>query len=115
MPRIRTKRSKPPPEGWELISDKLEEFQRLMREEELAPHTGKRKVETSWGIFKLNHQRTRYVYDMYYVKKEITRELWDYCVKEGYVDQSLAAKWRKVGLPFTRLEAHTLVSERLEV
>lgn len=33
---------------------------------------------------------------MFYKRKAVSREVYDYCVKEGYADQNLIAKWRKV-------------------
>jgi bud site selection protein 31 len=34
---------------------------------------------------------------MFYKRQAITREVYDYCVKEGYADKNLIAKWRKQG------------------
>lgn len=39
---------------------------------------------------------SRYVFEMYHKKKEISKEVYDYCVNEKIVDASLIAKWRKV-------------------
>eukprot|EP00923_Selenidium_pygospionis_P006936 GHVN01011932.1.p1 GENE.GHVN01011932.1~~GHVN01011932.1.p1 ORF type:complete len:166 (+),score=21.86 GHVN01011932.1:40-498(+) len=97
MPRIRTLNSRKPPEGWEEIEPFLEEINKKMRDAEREPHDGKRKCEALWPIFRLNHQRSRYVFEMYYKKKAITRELYDYCLQEGWADQGLISKWRKEG------------------
>ncbi|XP_026192642.1 protein BUD31 homolog [Cyclospora cayetanensis] len=101
MPRVRLSGSEKPPEGWDLISPPLLEFERQMREIENEPHEGKRKCEATWPIFKLHHQRSRYIYECYYKRKAISRELYDYCVREGWADARLIAKWRKEG--FERL------------
>jgi bud site selection protein 31 len=45
---------------------------------------------------RLHHQRSRYIYDLYYRRKAISRELYDYCINEKYADASLIAKWKKV-------------------
>ena len=50
MPKIKTSRTKPPPEGYEDIAPILEDYARKMRDEENEPHEGKRKVESTWGI-----------------------------------------------------------------
>ncbi|CBZ55915.1 putative G10 protein [Neospora caninum Liverpool] len=165
MPKIRTLgRNKKPPEGWELIEVTLLELNRKMREAELEPHEGKRKCESTWPIFKLHHQRSRYIYDCYYKRKAISsrscvdtgvfakldgasllgsrkraasvgesgladdwtgsdevrslgffaiqhfggrrgavafhpesQELYEYCLREGYADAKLIAKWKKPG------------------
>ena len=59
-------------------------------------HEGKRKVESQWPVFKLHHQRSRYIYDLYYKRRGISKELYDFCIKEGYADANLIAKWKKV-------------------
>ena len=97
MPKIRTSRSKPPPVGFDEIEQTLLEIQSKMREAETQPHEGKRKCETLWPVIRVNHQRSKYVYDLYYKEGSISRELYDYLIKEGWADGSLIAKWKKVG------------------
>ena len=80
MPKIRRSK-KPPPEGMELIEPTLEELEAKMREAETDTHEGKRKSETVWPIFKIHHQKSRYIYDLFYRRKAISRELYDYCIK----------------------------------
>lgn len=60
------------------------------------PHEGKRKVEALWPIFRLHHQRSRYVYELFYKRKAISKELYEYLLKQGYADGNLIAKWKKV-------------------
>ena len=96
MPKVRRGR-KAPPEGWELIEPTLEEFESKMREAETDPHEGKRKVEALWPIFRIHHQRSRYIYDLFYNKSIISHTLYDYCLREGIADGNLIAKWRKQG------------------
>jgi bud site selection protein 31 len=47
-------------------------------------------------VFRIHHQRSRYVYDLYYKRKIISRELYDYLLKNKYADGNLIAKWKKV-------------------
>ncbi|KAH0941490.1 hypothetical protein HID58_001127 [Brassica napus] len=94
MPKIKTNRVKYP-EGWELIEPTLRELDAKMREAEMDEHDGKRKCEALWPIFKLSHQRSRYVYDLYYRRKEISKELYEFCLDQGYADRNLIAKWKK--------------------
>ncbi|KAH0915144.1 hypothetical protein HID58_029590, partial [Brassica napus] len=94
MPKIKTNRVKYP-EGWELIEPTLRELDAKMREAEMDEHDGKRKCEALWPIFKLSHQRSRYVYDLYYRREEISKELYEFCLDQGYADRSLIAKWKK--------------------
>lgn len=53
MPKIKTSRTKPPPEGYEDIAPVLEDYARKMRDAENEPHEGKRKVESTWNIVRL--------------------------------------------------------------
>ena len=97
MPKIRTLRTKRPPKGWELIEPTLLEMMNMMRDAESEPHEGKRKVEVGWKIQKLHHQRSRYIWDLYKNKKEISRDLYEYCLREKWADKFLIAKWKKEG------------------
>lgn len=61
------------------------------------PHEGKRKAEANWPIFRIHHQRSRYIYDLFYRRKAISRELYEYCLEQGTADKNLIAKWKKPG------------------
>lgn len=100
MPKIRTIRNKArkPPEGWDLIEPTIEELDAKMREAETESHEGKRRAEALWPIFKIHHQRSRYIYDLFYKRKAISRELYDYCIKNRIADAALIAKWKKQGM-----------------
>lgn len=64
---------------------------------ETDPHEGKRINESLWPIFKVHHQKSRYIYDLYYRRSAISRELYDYCIAEKIADANLIAKWKKSG------------------
>lgn len=86
MPKIRTSRTKPPPEGFEEIESILDEYTRKMRDAEAESHEGKRKNESLWPIMRISHTRSRYIYDLYYKREAISRELYDWLLKQGYAD-----------------------------
>jgi len=96
MPKVKTSKTKFP-DGWELINPTLEEFSKKMKDAETDPHEGKRKVESVWPIFRIHHQRSRYIFELFYRKKAISRELYEFCLREGYADANLIAKWKKSG------------------
>jgi bud site selection protein 31 len=54
-------------------------------------------VESTWPIFRLHHQRSRYIYELYYQRQAISRELYEWCLTEGIADRNLIAKWKKPG------------------
>merc|ERR1712096_72446 len=58
------------------------ELEGKMREAETESHEGKRKAEALWPIFKIHHQKARYIFDLFYRRKAISREL-----SEVYPDQ----------------------------
>lgn len=99
MPRVRTirNRARQPPEGWDEIEPTLDELDAKMREAETESHEGKRKSEALWPIFKIHHQRSRYIFDMFYKRNAISRALYDYCIKNKIADAALIAKWKKQG------------------
>ncbi|EPX72542.1 G10 protein [Schizosaccharomyces octosporus yFS286] len=96
MPRIRTSRTKRPPEGFEEIEPTLLEFQERMRQVENTTGKGS-KSESLAPIFQLHHQRSRYVYDLYYKREAISSELYNWLLKQNYADANLIAKWKKPG------------------
>eukprot|EP00211_Chloroparvula_japonica_P008892 CAMPEP_0119135712 /NCGR_PEP_ID=MMETSP1310-20130426/19877_1 /TAXON_ID=464262 /ORGANISM="Genus nov. species nov., Strain RCC2339" /LENGTH=146 /DNA_ID=CAMNT_0007126627 /DNA_START=36 /DNA_END=473 /DNA_ORIENTATION=- len=97
MPRVRRSRTPKAPEGFDLVKEKLDEFEKKMREAENDPSDNKRRVESVWPIMRINHQRSRYVYDMFYRKREISRDLYEWLLEEKYADRNLIAKWKKQG------------------
>lgn len=106
MPKIRTSRTKRPPEGFEDIESVgirctrlafagadaklqvqiLEDYAKKMRDAENESHEGKRRTESLWPIMRISHARSRYIYDLYYKREAISRELYDWLLKEGYAD-----------------------------
>ena len=95
-----TRLSKKAPEGWDIILDTMEMFENRMKDAVNESHEGKRKHESKWPIHRINYERSRYVYEMHYTKKEISRELLDFCIREKVIDGNLLAKWKKPGYEF---------------
>jgi len=100
MPRIRTLNTRKAPEGWDEVAPQLEEFQSQMRDAVNEPHEGKRRNEATWPITKIHYERSRYIYELYYKKKAISRELYDYLLSEKWGDANLIAKWKKPGYEY---------------
>ena len=97
MPKIKTLATKKAPVGWEEIEPTISELNQRMKDAENDPHEGNRKPETIWPILRIHQQRSRYIYELYRVKKQITKFLYEWCVREGYADANLIAKWKKPG------------------
>jgi len=100
MPRLRTLNTKKAPEGWDEVVPQLEEFASQMRDAVNEPHEGKRRNEATWPITKIHYERSRYIYELYYKKKAISRPLYDFLLQEKYGDANLIAKWKKPGYEF---------------
>lgn len=97
MPKTPTLKSKRAPAGWDLVEPTLTQLTEEIREIETKPFTSKTEPDTYWEIFRLVHQRSRFLYETFYKKKEISRELYEYCLREGWADKNLIAKWKKKG------------------
>ncbi|KAI0437161.1 cell cycle control protein cwf14 [Xylaria telfairii] len=99
MPAIRSHaaRSKKPPAGFDDIRDDLEVFGIKMKDAQNTPTNNIPKHQAQWPIFQIAHQRSRYVYELYYEKEAISKQLYDWLLKNGYADPILIAKWKKQG------------------
>ncbi|KAI8628698.1 cell cycle control protein cwf14 [Xylariaceae sp. FL1651] len=99
MPAIRSHaaRGKKPPAGFDDIRDDLEVFGIKMKDAQNTPTNNIPKHQAQWPIFQIAHQRSRYVYELYYEKEAISRQLYDWLLKNGYADPILIAKWKKQG------------------
>ena len=64
----------------------LDDYARKMRDAENESHEGKRKTESLWPIMRISHTRSRYIYELYYKRDAISKELYDWLLKEGYAD-----------------------------
>ncbi len=99
MPAIRshTARGKKPPAGFDDIREDLEVFGIKMKDAQNTPTENVPKHQAQWPIFQIAHQRSRYVYELYYEKEAISKPLYDWLLKNGYADPILIAKWKKQG------------------
>lgn len=43
------------------------------------------------------NEGSRYIYDLYYEKQAISKQLYDWLLKNNYADANLIAKWKKQG------------------
>ncbi|THH08804.1 hypothetical protein EW145_g2452 [Phellinidium pouzarii] len=75
----------------------LNDFAKEMRDAENETHEGKRKTESLWPIMRISHKRSRYIYELYYIREAISRLLYEWLLKEQYADANLIAKWKKAG------------------
>ena len=90
-------RQKKKPKGYDYLKPVLDALDSEMREAVNAPHEGKTKSQALWPIHQINWQRSRYIYDMFYKYKKISRELYEWCLREKLCDKGLCAKWKKPG------------------
>lgn len=56
------------------------------------------------------HLGSRYIYELYYDKEAISKQLYEWLLKNGYADANLIAKWKKQGYEKVRtpLPCHLL-------
>ncbi|CAE7644799.1 bud-31 [Symbiodinium microadriaticum] len=85
------------PEGFDYVEPTLTALENELREKINEPHEGLRKTESQWPVHQINWQRSRYIFDMFYTYNRISREVYDYCIRNKLVDAGLIAKWKKPG------------------
>ena len=88
------------PKGLELVEDALDAFDEKMKEAVEASHEGMRRNETVWPVIKYHWLRNRYLYESYYKKKRISRELYEFLLRNKVGDGALIAKWKKRGYEY---------------
>ncbi|KAL6942583.1 hypothetical protein ACO0QE_003766 [Hanseniaspora vineae] len=96
----------PPPHGYDKIAKTLDayaiELKNLTTKNSSSSDNRKQKLYTSsnqdfWEISRLLHKRSRYIFDLFYKRKLISRELYQWCLTQGVADKHLIAKWKKRG------------------
>lgn len=94
MPKVKSsKRGGKAPEGYDKIEPTLTKLLTRLKDTQLLSDD---KVQL-WKIIQLNHQISRYIYSMYYERKLITKELYEWLLKQKYCNKELIAKWKKQG------------------
>ncbi|EGV60588.1 Component of the SF3b subcomplex of the U2 snRNP [Yamadazyma tenuis] len=93
MPKVKSsKRGGKPPEGYTKIEPTISKLVQKLKDAQTQ--TEKHSV---WKIIQINHQISRYVYTMHYNRKLIDKPLYEWLLKQKYVDANLIAKWKKQG------------------
>lgn len=85
-----------PPADYAKIEPTIAKLQAKLKDAQRKSITSESKHASLWPILKLNHQIARYVFSMYQ-KKAISKELYEYLLRQKYVDANLIAKWKKQG------------------
>ncbi|KAL3815426.1 hypothetical protein ACHAXA_009171 [Cyclostephanos tholiformis] len=90
-------KAKKPPKGFAYLAPVLSSLENELRDKVRESNANKRNTESMWPVHQINWQRSRYVYDMYYTHRRISKRVYDYCVRNRLVDPALIAKWKKTG------------------
>lgn len=87
------------PSGYDKLLPTLLEFERRLNEihNEKTSKLSTRSSEKLWKIIQLNHERSHYIYKLFYKRKLITPELYKYLIKQKLGDVRLINRWRKKG------------------
>ena len=96
LPKRWNKKKAPPP-GFEVVEATLEALEHELRDKVKETNEKKRKTESMWPVHQIGWQKSRYIYDMFYTYNRISRQVYDYCIKQKLVDAALIAKWKKQG------------------
>jgi hypothetical protein len=66
LPAPKDKRKKKVPKGFDKLTETLAALDSKMRDAEAEDTERKRKAESLWSIFRIHHQKSRYIYEMFY-------------------------------------------------
>ncbi|AET38210.1 U2 snRNP complex subunit BUD31 Ecym_2488 [Eremothecium cymbalariae DBVPG len=90
-----------PPPGFENVKETLDDFDRQLKELQTdsakASRLSARANEPAWQVFRITHERSRYIYNLFYRRKAISRQLYRWLLNNRYADRHLIAKWKKRG------------------
>ena len=98
--------SSKPPQGFKEIEPKLREFDVLLKEHIRSARLRNKKdielglrdgIREDSEIFKIHNEKSRYIYDLYFIEKKISKELYLWLLNEKIADKLLIAKWKKKG------------------
>ena len=70
--RLKNKRM---PAGFEQIEEVIEDFENQMKEAVNEEHDGMRKNQSSWKIHRLHWEKNRFIFDLMYKRKVMSKEL----------------------------------------
>ncbi len=90
-------RAKKPPKGFAYLAPVLSSLENKLHDKVRESNAGKRNTESMWPVHQINWQRSRYVYDMYYLHHRITKKVYEYCMRNKLIGTALIAKWKKTG------------------
>lgn len=88
--------TRPPPiKGeWEEIEPTIASLYQQLGESETSSTT---TISTTWFIFRLHHQRSRYLFDLTHKRHLISKATLEWCIEQGMADGELIAKWKRKG------------------
>ncbi|KAF7031043.1 hypothetical protein CFC21_042428 [Triticum aestivum] len=80
-------------EGWVLIEPTICELDAKIREAENDTHDRKRKCKALYPISRIS--RSHYIYDLFHRRKDMSNDLYEFCLDQGYADCNLIVKWKR--------------------
>jgi bud site selection protein 31 len=93
----RIKKNLAPPDGYDKIKPTIDKLVARLKSAQAESNKTVSRNQSLWPIYKLNHQISRYIYDMYYTRKLISKQLYDWLLLQSYANKDLIAKWKKQG------------------
>ncbi|KAF7084211.1 hypothetical protein CFC21_087888, partial [Triticum aestivum] len=67
-------------------------------------HDRKRKCEALYPISRIS--RSHYIYDLFYRRrKDMSNNLYEFCLDKGYADCNLIVKWKSCFRPASRVQS----------
>lgn len=85
------------PSSWPIMEKVLQQFEEKILDVLNENNLGKYQYQHTWNITSLLRNRSRYIYEMFYIKKCIPKDLYLFCIENKLADHLLIAKWKKTG------------------
>ncbi|OHT02488.1 G10 protein [Tritrichomonas foetus] len=97
MNRVRRRKEIQPPPGWDDVKDLILSLNEDMRIAEATNNDANSSQEQLWTVLRCNWKRSRPVFEMYWRQKSMSKDLYEWILKNNYADRDLINAWRRPG------------------
>merc|ERR1711976_1024194 len=70
---------------------------RQMKQAVMCDTAQKRNCESSWKIHRIHWEKNLFIFDLMYRRKIMSKNMFEWLIKENMADRTLIEKWRRPG------------------
>lgn len=85
------------PDDFDVIEPTLIALDEELKRKNSENVQGRARAERHWTVHQIDWQRTRYVHDMHFKHEQISKDCYDYCVRNKMINGALSQKWLEQG------------------